>query len=93
MDIFEISAGWNLIGPNSNQDRDPFTSIPRKITATRSSSVNIYIGSENPSYTLGLSTKRMMPARPNDVRIHTNCFPLRQPQSKIDDGSDDCTEA
>ena len=34
--IFEISAGWNLTGPKANHDREPLTSIPRKITATRS---------------------------------------------------------
>ena len=44
--IFEISAGWNLTGPNSNQDRDPFTSTPRKITATSNATVARYIGRE-----------------------------------------------
>ena len=34
--IFDISAGWNRTGPNSNQDLDPFTSTPRKMTATSS---------------------------------------------------------
>ena len=49
VEIFEISAGWNLTGPNSNHDRDPLTSIPRKITATSNPRVNRYIGVESPS--------------------------------------------
>ena len=37
VDILEISAGWNRTGPNSNHDLEPLTSVPRKITAIRSS--------------------------------------------------------
>ena len=34
--IFDTSAGWNRTGPKANHDREPLTSTPRKITATRS---------------------------------------------------------
>jgi hypothetical protein len=47
--IFDISAGWNLTGPNANQDREPFTSIPKKITAMSSNITATYIGIDRPS--------------------------------------------
>ena len=49
VDIFDISAGWSLTGPKANQDRDPLTSIPRKITAMSRTMVSAYMGTENPS--------------------------------------------
>ena len=93
VDILDISAGWNRTGPNANHDRDPLTSIPRKITAISSMSTNRYIGTESPSYIRGLRAKRIIAAMPNAVMIHTNCLPLRLAKSKIDAGSDECTEA
>ena len=86
--IFDISAGWNLTGPNANHDRDPFTSIPRNMTATSNAIVNRYIGRDSPSYSRGGMTKRIMAAMPNAVTIHTNCLPLRLAKSKIEDGSE-----
>ncbi|MPM54244.1 hypothetical protein SDC9_101019 [bioreactor metagenome] len=47
--ILESSAGWNRTGPNSNHDLDPFTSIPRKITATSKSKEPPYIRPERVS--------------------------------------------
>ena len=49
VDILDISAGWNLMGPNANQEREPFTSMPRNITAIRSASTKRYIGTDRPS--------------------------------------------
>ncbi len=49
VDILEISAGWNLIGPKPNHDLEPFTSMPRNITATSNPMVTRYIGRESPS--------------------------------------------
>ena len=54
---------------------------------------NRYIGSANPSYIRGLSAKSITTARISDVPIHIACMPLRQLRSKMDDGSDDWTEA
>ena len=93
VEILDISAGWNRTGPNPNQDLDPFTSIPRKITATSRPSARMYIGSESPSYIRGLRAKSIMPASMIDVPIHTACFPLLQFQSKIEDGSVECMDA
>ena len=45
------------------------------------------------SQTLALMTKSIRASRVKAVIIQTNCLPLRQPQSKIDDGSIDWTEA
>ena len=93
VDILDISAGWNLTGPNSNHDREPFTSMPRKITAISSRITPAYIGTDRPSYILGLSAKSMITARTNEVSIHTNCLPLLHSQSKMDVGSDEWTDA
>ncbi len=49
VDILEISAGWNRIGPKPNHDLEPLTSMPRNITATSRPMVTRYIGRENPS--------------------------------------------
>ena len=35
VEILEISAGWNLTGPSSNQEWEPFTSFDTKITSTK----------------------------------------------------------
>lgn len=40
VDILDISAGWNRTGPKANHDRDPFTSIPRNMTATSNAMTN-----------------------------------------------------
>ena len=32
MDILDTSAGWKRTSPRANQDREPFTSTPRKMT-------------------------------------------------------------
>ena len=49
VDIFDISAGWNRTGPNANHDLEPFTSIPRNITAIRRATTKMYIGTDRPS--------------------------------------------
>ena len=91
--ILEISAGWNRTGPNSNHEREPFTSIPRKITAISSNMTNPYIGNEALSYIRGGTTNRIKTAIMRAVVIHTNCLPLRLPKSKIEAGSEACTDA
>ena len=93
VDILDISAGWNLIGPKANQEREPFTSIPRNITAISRASTNRYIGTDKPSKMRGFSTKRMIDPIIRAVMIHTNCFPLLESKSKMDAGSDECTDA
>ena len=93
VDILEISAGWKRMAPNANHDLDPFTSIPRNMTAISSRITMAYIGTDSPSYIRGLSTKRMSRARQNDVSIHTACLPLLQSQSKMEVGSDEWTDA
>ena len=75
--ILLTSAGWNLTGPNSNHDRDPFTSSPRKITATSSPSTIRYIGREVDSQNWAGITNRIRAARPRAVSIQTNCLPER----------------
>ncbi len=76
--IFETSAGWNLIGPNSNHDRDPLTSTPRNITATSRHSTPRYKGMDALSQSWAFTTNRMRAASPSAVRIHTNCLPERK---------------
>ena len=44
VDIFDISAGWKRTGPKANHDREPFTSIPRKMTAISRKMTKAYIG-------------------------------------------------
>ncbi|CDC63870.1 unknown [Bacteroides sp. CAG:770] len=38
--ILDTSAGWKRTGPNVNQDLEPLTSSPKKITAIRSPMTN-----------------------------------------------------
>ena len=91
--IFDTSAGWNLTGPNSNHDLDPFTSTPRNMTATSRNSTPTYNGMDALSHILGGRTNRINPASPMDVRIHTNCLPLRRFQSRIEVPAEEWTEA
>ena len=76
--IFETSAGWNLTGPNSNQDRDPLTSTPRNITPTSRHMTNRYSGTEALSQNCALITNRIRAASPSAVSIQTNCLPERK---------------
>ena len=91
--IFETSAGWNLIGPNSNHDRDPLTSIPRNITATSIPRTPKYRINDVLSQNCGFMANRITPPSPNAVRIHTNCFPQRNPKSNIEAGPSEWMEA
>ena len=91
--ILDTSAGWNLTGPNSNQEREPLTSTPRNMTATRSTSVMRYSGKDALSHNRAGHTNRISAASPSAVRIQTNCFPQRKPKSKIDEGPSEWMEA
>ena len=91
--IFDISAGWNLIGPSSNHECDPFTSLETKMTSTSRAQTMTYMGTEALSHNRGGSTNRMSPARPKAVSIQTNCFPLRTLQSKMEAGSSEWMDA
>jgi hypothetical protein len=91
--IFDISAGWNLMGPNSNHEWDPFTSLDRKMTATSRKHTARYMGIDALSHRLGGITNRMRAASPKAVSIQTNCFPLRTLQSKMDEGDSEWTDA
>ncbi len=91
--IFDISAGWNLTGPSSNQEWDPFTSLDRKMTSTSRAQTPRYIGMDAPSHRLGGIRNRISPARPKAVSIQTNCLPLRTDQSKMEEGSSEWTDA
>ena len=81
--IFEISAGWNLIGPMLNHDLDPLTSTPRKITATRRNRTIIYISPAPLSHKLVGIRKIIRLPSPRAVRIQINCFPLLTLKSSI----------
>ena len=91
--IFDTSAGWNRTGPNSNQDREPLTSTPRKMTATSKNRTPMYKGIEAPSQMRGGRTKTIRPASPKAVRIQTNCLPLREVQDRMLSGSEEWMEA
>ena len=80
--IFETSAGWKRTGPKANQDRDPFTSTPRKITATRRKTTRAYSQGASPSHQRAGMTNRIRPASPKAVTIQTSCLPARVPKSK-----------
>ena len=91
--IFEISAGWNLTGPNSNHEWEPFTSLETKMTSTRRAQTIRYIGMDTLSQNPGGRTNRIKPARPKEVSIQTNCLPLRTDQSKMEAGFSEWTDA
>ena len=91
--ILDISAGWNLTGPNSNQEWDPFTSFDTNITTTRSPSTNRYIGSDALSQNWGFITNRITAASTKDVSIQTNCFPQRKLKSNMLAGPSEWMEA
>ena len=93
VDILDISAGWNLTGPNVNQELEPFTSTPRNITAISSAMTKRYIGTDRPSYIRGLRTNSIMDAMHKAVMIHMNCFPLLPSKSSMVPGSLECTDA
>ena len=81
--ILEISAGWNLTGPKANQDLDPLTSTPRKMTATNRNSTTVYRSPAPLSHRFGLMRKMMMPPSPNAVSIQMNCLPLLAEKSNM----------
>ena len=87
--IFEISAGWNLTGPNANHERDPLTSTPRKMTATSRIRTKMYAGVLMTSHSLGFMTKRMSRSRAKALSIQIACLPLLQFQSNMEDGSEE----
>ena len=91
--IFDISAGWNLTGPSSNHEWDPFTSLDTNMTRTSKAHTARYIGTDALSQKRGGRTKRMKPASPNEVSIHTNCLPLRKPQSMMEVGFSEWMDA
>ncbi|MBO7305456.1 MAG: hypothetical protein J6U47_01865, partial [Bacteroidales bacterium] len=73
--IFDISAGWNLTGPNSNQDFDPLTSLPRKITANNNAQTSMYIIVERTLYVFSLIINITNMAPPKEMSIQINCMP------------------
>ena len=81
--IFEISAGWNRTGPKANQDLEPLTSTPRKITATSRNRTIMYSSPAPLSHRFDGMRKTMRLPRPNAVRIHMNCFPLLTLKSRM----------
>ena len=85
--IFEISAGWKETGPRRNHECEPFTLAPTKITATSRNNTTKYAGTAATSHSRGFTTKSITAASTVAVSIQTNCFPLRQPQSKMLAGS------
>ena len=91
--IFDISAGWNFTGPNSNQEWEPFTSLLTNITRISRKSTSRYRTSGTASQKRGFSTKSISTPAAREIPNQRNCFPLRQPRSKMEDGSVECTEA
>ena len=91
--IFDISAGWNLTGPNSNHECEPLTSLDTNITSTSSAITIMYDGTEMTSHSRGFRMKRMSAASPSEVMIQTNCLPLRAVQSKMLAGSEEWMDA
>ena len=91
--IFEISAGWKETGPRRNHECEPFTDAPTKITATRRNTTTKYAGTDTTSHSRGFTTKSITAASTVAVSIQTNCFPLRQLQSKMLAGSLEWMEA
>ena len=81
--IFEISAGWNRTGPKANQDLEPLTSTPRKITATSRNRTIMYSSPAPLSHRFEGMRNTMRLPRPNAVRIHMNCFPLLTLKSRM----------
>ncbi len=91
--ILDISAGWNLTGPSSNHEWEPLTSLDTKMTRTSSPSTARYMGMGSASQILGGMINRISPPRPSAVSIHTNCFPLRALQAKMEEGPVEWIEA
>ena len=87
--ILETSAGWNFIGPNSNHEWEPFTSLLTKITSTNRAKTSRYSTGGTTSHTLGLITNNISTFATNDMPNHRNCLPLRQLRSNMEDGSEE----
>ena len=91
--ILDNSAGWNLTGPSSNQECEPFTLWLMKITSTNSTSTTRYAGLLMLSQKYELITKSTKAASTMAPPIHSACLPLLQLRSNMEEGSPDCTAA